>query len=153
MSDSLKIKKRKLPHWTQEGSVYFVTFRSKSTQFAVEERKLILRHIIRGNNNYYTLIATVVMPDHVHILLVPQTNFSLSRIMKGIKGVTAKKINQCRNQKGSIWQAESYDRIIRDNDELIEKLQYMLNNPLKKGITKNPWTYSGWYIDNNFLTK
>ena len=150
MNDILKITKGKLPHWTQEDCVYFITFRSKSTQFSVEERKIILQHIIRGNGKYYKLIATVVMPDHVHILLTPETKFNLSRIMKGIKGVSARKINQLRQQKGSIWQAESYDRIIRDNDELIEKLQYMLNNPIKKGITRNPWTYSGWYLDNIF---
>jgi len=150
--DKLEITKRHLPHWTQEGSVYFITFRSKSTKFSVEERKIILQHIIQNNGNYYKLIATIVMTDHVHILLTPQEKYSLSRIMKGIKGVSARKINRFRQQRSSIWQAESYDRIIRDNDELIEKLQYMLNNPVKNGLTKNPWTYTGWYLNDEFLS-
>lgn len=89
MSDILKIAKRHLPHWTQKGSVYFITFKSKSTQFSVKEREIILQHIIQDNGNYYKLIAAVVLPDHVHILITPLTKYTLSRIMKGIKGVSA----------------------------------------------------------------
>jgi len=33
---------------------------------------------------------------------------------------------------------ESWDRIVRDQTELNEKLSYMLNNPVKKGLTEDP---------------
>jgi len=89
----------------------------------------------------------MVMPDHVHLLLKPSEGISLSRVMHGIKGVTAHKINLLRKTHGSIWQKESYDRIMRDGKEVDEKLNYMYNNPLKKGLTDNPDHYIGWWFN------
>jgi len=171
-NNELKIKRRHLPHWTLKGSTYFVTFRTERGQtgmsvlLSVEEQKLVLRHIIDGNGKFYKRMAVVVMPDHVHIIFEPIEGYSISRIMKGIKGVSARKINLKRKEKrmdsyvnttdrnvcctGSIWQEESYDRIIRDPDELNEKLNYMLNNPVKNGLTEDPWSYHGWYFNEKF---
>lgn len=66
--------------------------------------------------------------------------------MKGIKGATARKLNQRRGLRGSVWQDESFDRIVRDEGELREKLDYMFRNPVKSGLTKDPWEYPGWYL-------
>jgi hypothetical protein len=46
--------------------------------------------------------------------------------------------------RGSIWQDESWDRIIRDQKELDEKLHYMLYNPVRKGLVEDPWEWDGW---------
>ena len=64
--------------------------------------------------------------------------------MHGIKGVSAHKINFHRNTRGRIWQKESYDRIVRDEKEFDMKLNYMYNNPIKKGLTKDSWLY--WLV-------
>ncbi|MBZ0203591.1 MAG: hypothetical protein K8I03_11305 [Ignavibacteria bacterium] len=50
-----------------------------------------------------------------------------------------------------MWQDESFDRIIRDDKELNEKLNYMFNNPVKAGITENPWDYVGWYFNEDMF--
>ena len=153
MSDcNLKITKRHLPHWDIEESVYFVTFDTKAKIFSVNEIEIILTHIIEGNEKYYFIFAAVVMPDHVHIIYRAIKNYSLSRILKGIKGASARKINKLNNTKGSIWQSESFDRIIRDEADFNEKLNYILNNPLKKGIIDNPYNYKGLFINNDMLT-
>ena len=145
----LNITRRKLPHWTLKDSIYFVTFRTKKVELYVEEQKNVLQHIIDGNNKFYMLIAVVVMPDHIHILLEPIEEYNLSRIMRGIKGVTARKINKKRKNSGNIWQNESFDRIIRDENELFEKINYMLYNPVKRGLVENPWDYHGWYFNSS----
>ena len=69
--------------------------------------------------------------------------------MHGIKGASAYKINQLRKTKGSVWQKESFDRIVRDGNEFDEKLNYMYNNPIKKELTENPENYVGWYYNEN----
>ena len=142
-----------MPHWEAEGAIYFVTFRSKNKFLTAEEQTLALHHIIEGNGIFYTLIAAIVMPDHVHLLLYPLYSFSLRRIMKGIKGVSARKINDINNTNGNVWQEESFDRIVRDEKELKEKLFYMLNNPLKKGLTDNPWAYHGWWYNEEIIVR
>ena len=86
------------------------------------------------------------MPDHLHLLIKPNPGVELSRITKGIKGVTARKINERRKIRGNLWQDESFDRIIRSQEELDEKIKYMLNNPVKRGLAKNGFIYEGCYF-------
>jgi len=158
MDNEIKIYKRNLPHWTFKGATYFVTFCVKDNKFLSSEEQIILKnHILDGNDEYCKLISFVVMPDHVHIILSPIKNYTLQDIMKGIKGVSARKINMNRKfykksiNKNYIWQSESYDRIIRIEKELNEKLEYIFFNPSKNGYTNDPWNYSGYFINEEFL--
>ena len=150
--DNIKITRRRLPHWQMKGSIYYVTFRTYKITLSREERNCVLNHIIKGNKVFYILIATVVMPDHTHLLLTPSEGYSLSQIMKGIKGVSARKVNQMRNTIGTVWQDESYDRIIRDQKELDEKIHYMAKNPVKNGFTDDVWNYHSWYFNREWQT-
>lgn len=151
MNDELKITWRHLPHWTLDGSIYFVTFCARRTIFDESEQCIVLEHIKEGDGTFYDCYAAMVMPDHVHLLLRSRNGYSLSRIMHGIKGASAYKINLHRRTKGQVWQNESYDRIVRNGKELDAKLKYMFNNPLKKGLTDDPSNYVGWYCSNNLL--
>lgn len=144
----LKITRRHLPHWTLEGSVYFVTFRAaRGVAFDEKEQGIVLEHIKEGNGTFYHCYAAVVMPDHVHILLQPNEGVTLSRVMHGLKGVSAHKINLHRETGGQVWQDESYDRIVRDDIEFRNELNYMYNNPVKKELTEDPDNYVGWYLN------
>lgn len=144
----LKITRRHLPHWTLEGATYFVTFRVAGGQLNPVKQKIVFDHVLSGDNRFYRLIACTVMPDHLHLILRPATAYSLSRIMRGIKGVSAYKMNRLSAiRRNAVWQRESYDRILRDQDELIEKLNYMLCNPLKQGLVEDPWKYPYWYFE------
>lgn len=138
--------RRRLPHWTLEGSTYFITFRLAHGELSRDERSIILDHVRSGHGLHYTLLAATIMPDHVHLLLRPKPGVELPCIMKGIKGVTARLINASRHTTGSIWQAESFDRIVRNQAELDEKLQYMLNNPAKRNLVSDPWDYPWWFL-------
>lgn len=141
----LEKRRRNLPHWTLDGSCYFVTFRLKSGLLTEPERMIVLNHIKSGDLQFYRLAAAVIMPDHVHLLLRPQADYSLSRVMKGIKGVSARLINQHRQQTGNVWQDESWDRIMRDQAEFEEKLNYMANNPVKAGLVKHIDEYQAFF--------
>ena len=147
MEDEVHITRRHLPHWTMKGAAYFVTFRIQSGVLSIQEQKLTLDIIKSGHGSYYTLIAAIVMPNHVHMIFIPYERYTLSRIMKGLKGKSARMINVERKTFGSVWQNESFDRIIRDQKELRKKINYMLNNPIKKELTDDPWNYHGWYYN------
>ena len=133
--DELSISRRTLPHWQLSGSTYFITFRLKSGFISKDERRIVLDAIKHFHQIRYWVTAAVVMPDHVHLLLKPvviepEMDFSLSKILQGIKGFSAREINKSRGTKGSIWQDESFDRIVRDYDEFLEKWNYIRNNPV-----------------------
>jgi len=147
----VKRRRRKLPHWTLAGSTYFLTFRVAQGELTTPERSIVLDHLQSGHGTFYSLLSAIVMPDHVHLLLRPNQGMDLSRIMKGIKGVSAKKINQLRGHHSPVWQDEWFDRIVRDQNELDEKLNYMLNNSVKRDLVDDPWDYQWWYINEEEL--
>ena len=148
----LRISRRHLPHWSLAGSTYFVTFRLRAGRLTHQEVDLVKQHIVRGDARYYQLLAVQVMPDHVHLVLRPCQEFALSRVMKGIKGATARRLNVRRGTQGSLWQDEYFDRLLRDEAELHQKLNYMFMNSVKAGLTKNPWSYRGWYLNQQVQT-
>ena len=142
-----KVTRRHLPHLQIEGSTYFITFRLRSGEMDAGERFTVLSHIKSGHGKFYRLIASVVMPDHVHALLAPLNGFTLDRVLKGTKGVTANLINRRRRRSGPLWQEESWDRIMQTQNQTRERLLYMLNNPVRKALVKDGWDYDGWYCD------
>ncbi len=144
--NELKITHRLLPHWKRAGSCYFITFRVASGELTADERSIVLMQTRSGHDRFYTLVALVVMPDHIHVLLHALDGFDLSRILKGIKGVSARLINQNRGTSGQLWQEESFDRIIRDSMELDEKLNYIINNPVKAGLAADGWEYPWFFV-------
>jgi REP element-mobilizing transposase RayT len=143
--NELGVTRRHLPHLTRAGATYFVTVRLRAKPLTSAEIGLVRNQLLDGDARYYKLIAVQIMPDHFHAVLRPRPGFSLRRVVKGIKGVTARLLNQHRRSKGQLWQDESYDRVIRDQQELEEKLKYMFLNPVKAGVTAAPESYVGWY--------
>jgi len=146
LKDELRINRRNLPHWQLPGSTYFITFRLKSEVMSDVERKIVLDAIKHFHKIKYWVTAAVVMPDHIHLILKPvvsesNAEFPLSKILQGIKGFSAPEINKVRGSKGSLWQEESFDRIVRDYDECLEKWNYIRNNPVKKELCQSPEEY------------
>lgn len=134
--------KRWLPHWQQGGSTYFVTFRAAGVELSPELRVMVLNAARHFDGQRYTLWAAVVMPDHVHLLLTPHEReprqwWSLSSILHSVKGYTAKEVNRRLGRSGSVWLQESFDRIVRDEEEFVGKWAYIHNNPLKKGLCEH----------------
>ena len=64
----------------------------------------------------YVLDSFVVMPNHVHALLVqPLNGHSLSEILHSWKSFSGKRDQPDAENGGAIWQDENYDRIVRDS--------------------------------------
>jgi hypothetical protein len=140
----LKITRRNPPHGSIPEAVCFVTFRVKDGSFSPDELKIVFDHILSGNGRFYPFISLALMPDHGHIIFKSFPQYSLKRVMKGIKGVSSHLVNQSRGTKGTIWQDVSYDRIIRNNDDLHEKIRHLFFNPDKKGVISNTGEYPFW---------
>ncbi len=144
--DDLSISRRNLPHWQLPGSTYFVTFHLRHGHISEDERRIVLDAIKHFHKIRYWLTVAVVMPDHTHLMLKPvahesNAEFSLSKILQGIKGFSFREINRLRGTKGPLWQEESFDRIVRDYEEYLEKWHYIRVNPVKAGLCQAPEEY------------
>lgn len=142
-----RVYRRNLPHWELPGSVYFITFRTADDVLLNDNAKDIAFASIKFHvNKKYKLYAVVVMETHVHILLQPLNSskdafFSLAQIMHSIKSYSANRIQRELNQSGSVWQPENYDRIIRNDSDYLENMNYIIFNPVKAGKVNKPEDY------------
>jgi hypothetical protein len=87
------------------------------------------------------------MDDHVHVIVQPWAEYSLSMVLHSWKSFTAHKFVKENGRVAPVWQNESMDRIIRSQEEFDEKLNYIFNNPTKRwpGTTDYPWLeWFGW---------
>jgi type I restriction enzyme R subunit len=199
--DSLRKRRGSLPHWTQDGSVYFVTFRLADSipdqamkEWSDQRAEWIRCHgfdpkefrsdlldegaqkdyarrfgrrfhelldsgfgscllkkernwrvVVKGlkffDGDRYDLGSFVVMPNHVHLLICPKKGFELSGILQSIKSFTARQINELEGRSGSLWQRESYDRIVRSERELEIFRRYIRENPEKARLRKGEFVF------------
>ena len=78
----------------------------------------------------YSLYAYVVMPNHVHVLFMPEEGFDGRMIVRNWKSYTAKAIDLKLGRVGTVWQKESYDHLVRDVNEFNACRNYIRqNNP------------------------
>jgi putative transposase len=97
----------------------------------------------------YQLGAYVVMPNHVHTLVRPLGNEEelLEWIIGSWKRFSARRINQQLGRNGSLWQEESFDRIVRDEEHLYRCLQYIGSNAKRAGLppqASTRWVHPEW---------
>ena len=83
-----------------------------------------------------TIDTFVVMPDHVHAIVVlsrtPDRTVGLSQVVGWAKQRSAREINALSHgPQPPIWQASFHDRIIRDADAVVRVRRYIVANPAK----------------------
>ena len=79
----------------------------------------------------YSLGDFVVMPNHLHALVTPAAGHELSRILQSWKRFSAVEINRRIARTGSLWQAESFNHIVRSEEHLGRFRRYIAENPVK----------------------
>jgi REP element-mobilizing transposase RayT len=71
--------------------------------------------------------------------------------MGSIKKYSARRSNRINGQEGTFWQAESFDRLIRDEIELYFTVKYVLLNPVKAGLIESWRDWKGTYCHQEYL--
>ncbi len=149
---NLAISIRRLPHFEQGGSTYFVTWRLRTQELSFAERQIVLDACRHWDGDRLTLYAVTVMPDHVHMVFEPLEKapgqwHRISDILHSIKSFTAHAINKLRGTRGTVWQDESYDHIIRGPDEYMETVGYLQRNPERKGLVQHWMEYPFTWVE------
>jgi REP element-mobilizing transposase RayT len=145
-SPELGSRKRNLPHLEISLATYFITFRCRGkVTLPAAARDIVLSALHYWNGQRIELDAAVVMPDHVHAIFRVMDGSDLSAILHSIKSFSASAVNRLMGTNGSLWLDESFDHIIRHEQEWEEKIAYVRNNPVKRGLVADwgdyPWTW------------
>ena len=180
-----KVTKRHLPHWQQNGKIYFVTFRladsiplEKLDKLRERQDEFIRQNVrpytselereyqslffekvnswldncygecvlasleaadvVKSSLEYYDgdrylLDYWVIMPNHVHVIILLKEGEDLDSITHSWKSYSANKINKLTGNSGQLWQHESFDHIVRDKYYLAKYRKYIVSNKSSVG--------------------
>jgi REP element-mobilizing transposase RayT len=139
--------RRNLPHIQEEGKALFVTFCTKDARILDPEARSVVLDCCRYvHDRTAVLHGVVVMPDHVHLILTPLSDengqaWRLETILRGIKGVSTRRVNLLLRREGPLWLGESFDHMLRGEESAETKVEYIAYNPVRKGLVKTPEEY------------
>lgn len=101
------------------------------------------------HEKHYRTEEWVIMPNHVHLVLWPMPNHTLSEILRSRKRHTARQANLLIGRTGeTFWQPESYDHWIRDDAEKARIRRYIRHNPVTARLCLAPeeWRWGSAYL-------
>jgi putative DNA methylase len=111
-------------------------------------------HYNANTLGHFALHAFVVMPNHVHLLATPEV--ALPKLTKSLKSITARRANAMLRLTGKpFWREESYDHLVRHEQEFEKIRNYIEENPVRAGLAREArdyrWSSAGWAVES-FLT-
>ncbi len=88
--------------------------------------------------------CSIIMPDHIHLVIKLGLGQTLPQVMQSLKGYTAKKINELKGQKGHVWQGQYYDHLIRKEEDMRSIIFYCYENPVRRNLIQEARDYPFW---------
>lgn len=89
-------------------------------------------------------LAWVIMPDHVHWLLILGNSLSLSRMLQTFKGRAAHQVNRALHRTGKVWATAFHDRALRRDEDVQAVARYIVANPIRAGLVDRIGNYPLW---------
>jgi putative transposase len=160
----------KLRHFDHDGRARFITF-------CVARRIPLLtndafRHVIADCiaaeriRHGFRLLGYVLMPEHIHLVIVPQLEGKIGDIIGDIKRVSSETLHEMLQQSNcdlisrllvkrdgewrfGLWQRRCYDHNCRNDEAVWRCIEYCHQNPVSRGLVRNPedwrWSSYQWY--------
>jgi putative transposase len=147
----------KLKHYDDLGSARFVTFccyRLEPYLLAPTAIELLIKHLDAARlKHHFRLLGYVIMPEHVHLVLVPAERIKLGLVIREIKSRMAREFfSRAKTDEGRqniFWQKRCYDHNCRTVPAVTEKIDYCHNNPVRRRLVTEPaayqWSSHNWY--------
>jgi len=163
----------RLKHFDHDGRARFVTFCThKRIPVLTNDiyRKSVIRAIESVRTEFgFTILGYVIMPEHIHLVIVPRIDTKVGEIVGEIKRLSAKEIHKILEQqsnnllskllvsrngieKFALWQRLCYDHNCRSDSAVWEKVEYCHNNPVKRGLVGEPYQWK-WSSFNSYAGK
>jgi putative transposase len=154
-----------VPHFHIEGHIYYITtvvydrlpiFTCPSFITPLYDSLNYYRH-----KQEFKLLGYVIMPDHIHLILWPFGQATVSEIMRDYKKFTSRRIirqaeveqmgawtaafeqagQQTGRSRNKVWQDSYWDVNIYTERFLRQKLNYVHRNPVRAGLVEMPEEY------------
>lgn len=150
-------KRLKLPH--HPVFITIVTF--NRNPILINNVQLLRESFKKAKQKHnFEIFASVILPDHMHLILNLDDSSDYSSIISLIKTNFSKNIDEhelsnikeklteskIKKREKGVWQRRFIEHTIRDDKDLYNHLNYIHYNPVKHGVVKNvkDWEYSSF---------
>lgn len=128
------------------GAEYHVTARINRQEYVLEPpavKVLFLSVLKQAKSRYrFSVRNFCIMNNHIHLMIQPRANESLSRIMQWILSVFARRYNVMRGSRGHVWYDRFRSKAILSGRQRWKTFVYISENPVKAGITLKAGAYA-----------
>src|SRR5262245_46444095 len=142
------------------GNLHFITtscYRREPLLGSARARDVFLEIFEQVRKSYgFEVIGYVVMPEHVHILISEPKRKTIPIVMQVLKQRVNRRFfrrsrssSQCELWEAPgrhFWQPRSHDFNVYSDRKVAEKLHYMHQNPVRRGLVPSPelWRWSSY---------
>ena len=94
--------------------------------------------------------AYCLMPNHVHLVVVPEAKDSLSVFFRQVHRRYTRRVNLSNDWQGHLWQ-ERFHSFVMDERHLFAGVRYAELNPVRAGLAASPqgWPWSSVHAHLN----
>jgi putative transposase len=129
-----------LKRYQQTGDLHFITFscyRREPLLGSAQARDtfVITLEKVRGWYGFY-VTGFVVMPEHVHLIISEPERSNLAVALQMLKQIVSQELNE--HATAPFWQPRYYDFNVYHEEKLMEKLDYVHRNPVRRGLVTRP---------------
>jgi putative transposase len=85
--------------------------------------------------------AYVLMSDHFHLLLTPQTSVGLPQMMQALGRSYVRYFNRTQQRSGTLWEGRYRSTLMQSERYLLACMAYIDLNPVRAGLVIQPGDY------------
>ena len=136
-----------LKHYQQTRQLHFITFscRSRAPLLKTPSARDVFMKTLERTRVWYGfyVVGYVVMPEHIHLLISEPERSTLAVALQMLKQISSRELH-ASTKHAPFWQPRYYDFNVWSEHKRAEKLSYIHNNPVKRGLVTRPeeWAWS-----------
>jgi putative transposase len=127
------------------GGAHHLTQRGNNRQdvFFVDDDRRVYLELLKGQADKYglTIEGYCLMSNHVHLVVVPQTEDALAQAVGRAHFRYTQYLNRFHKRSGHLWQGRFYSCAL-DARHFWTALKYVELNPVRARLCRKPWRYA-----------
>ena len=129
--------------------------KNRSVCFYAEEDYRFYHHHLRELASRFgcAVHAYVLMTNHVHLLLTPETTDSAALLMKHLGQRYAQYVNRAYHRSGTLWEGRFRSCLTQSEDDVLTCYRYIELNPVRAAMVRQPqdhrWSSYGFNPSNS----
>ncbi len=147
---NFSIWKGRLPHWRADDVRYYATFRHRRP-LTDPERNILFQNLFRAQRRKFDFLILCVLPEATEMIFTVKPGpsgepYELSDVLEKSKRKAGAMIIKKSGERFPPFYFESYDRIIRDDEELETTWNTILASPVEGGHAEEPEEWLDLYV-------